>query len=170
MIERSFVRRKRVVRLQELTEVVAVQGKAPPGSATRKSQIPDSVAAALPQDQVTAFEHAGWIFVSSPADERTESASRARVFLKDDGRLALGANTLTIQFRDDATVEEANAALQPHAAQVLERLTFAPGLFRVAVSDNAPADAIELADQLARSESVVFAEPELIEELGHRRI
>ena len=68
------------------------------------------------------------------------------------------------QLRD----ELARAMRLQDGGRVVEQLTFAPGLFRVEVTDQAKGDALDVANQLTDSGLVQFAEPELIEELGQR--
>jgi len=168
MIERCFVRRNRAVQLHELTDLVAVRAQATPDAPRLESTIPESVARQLSGSQVEAFEQAGWAFQEPSSRELPEDAPRAKVFVKPDGRLALSTNTLTVQLRDDPSKEEANALLDPYGCRVLEQLTFATGLFRVAVTDQAQGDALDVANQLMDSGLVEFAEPELIEEIGQR--
>jgi len=51
---------------------------------------------------------------------------------------------------------------------VIERLTFAPGLYQVAVTEQAERDAVDTANELMDSGRVKFAEPVLIEVMGTR--
>src|SRR3712207_3429358 len=115
MIERSFIRRNRAVPLHELADLVAVRAQATPEAPPLESTIPESVAKQLPNSQVEAFERAGWAFQEPSSRELPEDAPRAKVFVKPNGRLALGTNTLTVQLRDGALEEEAaNAQLKPY--------------------------------------------------------
>jgi hypothetical protein len=131
-----------------------------------QSRIPEAVASEVPEQQVRAFEKAGWVF-REPSGERA-SENTAKVFVKPGGRLALGTDRLTVQLPGDPSEEEANQLLGPHGCRVLERLTFAPGLFRVELTDDAEGDAVDVANRLVEAGVVTFAEPELIEEISAR--
>jgi hypothetical protein len=169
MKERSFVQRNKRVVLRELTDVVAFRKGGESGPAPAIGSTPDLTARGVPAAQVRAFELAGWVFRERPPSELPGGVPQAKVFLKEDGRLALGTNLLTVQFREeDVSEEQANVILQPYGCQVVQRLTFAPGLFQVTVTDQARGDAIEVANQLVASGLVEFAEPQLIEEMGPR--
>jgi hypothetical protein len=166
--ERWFTQRNKRVQVQELTDWVALQE----GSRTRRTRstrsILEAIAPDVPASQLVAFEDAGWVFQERSSRELPEGVPRAKVFVRPGGRLALGTNFLTVQFPDDPTEEQANALLQPYGCRVVERLTFAPGLFQVAVTDQARGDTLDLANQLADSGLVKFAEPVLIEAMGPR--
>jgi hypothetical protein len=168
MEERSFMRRNKRVVLRELTDVVAVreEGGSEPTPATASNS--DLTARGVPAAQVRAFEDAGWVFQERPPSEPAGGAPQAKVFLKEGSGLALGTDLLTVQFKEDVPEDQANVILQPYGCQVVERLRFAPGLFEVTVTDQARGDAVEVANQLGTSDSVKFAEPQLIEEMGPR--
>jgi hypothetical protein len=166
MRERSFVQRNKRVDLQEVTELVATRADGERADLPAESRIPEAVAAEVPEQQVRAFEKAGWVF-REPSAERT-SEKTAKVFVKSGGRLALSTGRLTVQFPGEPSEEEANEKLRPFGARVVERLTFAPGLFQVALSEEAEGDAVDVANRLVTSGMVTFAEPELIEEMGAR--
>lgn len=168
MRERSFVQRNKRVQMREITDLVALRREDADKATARESSIPEEIASDIPKSQLGAFEQAGWVFQERGSGEFAEDRPQAQVFVKSGGRLALGTNILTIKFRDDLSEEEANEKLQPYECRVAERLTFAPGLFRVAVVDPAKGDALDVANQLLDSELVEFAEPELIEMTGHR--
>lgn len=168
MEERDFVQRNKRIHLQELTDVVAVRADDGSERTRSGSGFPATVAADVPASQVQAFEDAGWVFQDRASAESAAEAPRAKVFVKDGGRLALGTNLLTVQFPNDVSDDEANSLLQPFGSRVTERLTFAPGLFQIAVTDDAPGDAIEVANRLVEAGLVEFAEPVLIEAAGPR--
>jgi hypothetical protein len=52
---------------------------------------------------------------------------------------------------------------------VLRRLSFAPGLFQVAVDETHEGDALEVANQLRESPDILWAEPEFLEVIGAKR-
>jgi hypothetical protein len=168
MKERSFLKRNKRVVLQELVDIVAFREEAGHESAPSTGSTPDLTARGVSAEQVRTFEDAGWVLREPALGKPPAGMRQAKVFLKEGGRLVLGTNLLTVQFREDMPEKQANAMLQPYGCHVLERLTFAPGLFQVAVTDQAREDAVEVANQLAASGFLEFAEPQLIEEMGPR--
>jgi len=169
MRERSYVQRNKRVELREITDLVALRKEDARGEETGESHIPEQLAPEVPESQLRAFENAGWVFQEKGAEEEArDDAPKAQVFVKSGGRLALGTNVLTVQLKEMRTKEEADAALAPYGCRVIESLTFAPGLFRVAVEDTSEGDAVDVANKLLNSGLVEFAEPELIEVHGPR--
>lgn len=194
--ERTFRRHNgKEVRLRELTELIAVRlrGKSsargvkandgapfspddPPPSRRDissklrlKSQTLDRLAPEVPLPEVRAFEDAGWYFLpSADASSAPDQATRAKVFVKHGGRLALSTDRLTLRFKDRPSAREADEILRPFGCRVLEELDYAPGLFRVELTGEARGDALDVANELTASGLCDFAEPELIEALGHR--
>jgi hypothetical protein len=166
--ERSFVQRNKTVQLRELTDVIARRKEDAAKRRGPKSTIPDDVAKEVPAPDLRAFEKAGWVLQERPAGEASKDPSVAKVFLKPGGRLALGTNVLSVQLPGDPSEEQAAELLRPFGCRVRERLTFAPGLFRVEVTDEAEGDAVDVANQLIESGTALFAEPELIEMIGQR--
>jgi hypothetical protein len=118
-------------------------------------------------EQVKAFKDAGWVFHERIPAERAARTSQARVYVKEGGRLVLGTKMLIAQFPENPGEDEVNGLLAPFGCHVARRLSFAPGLFEVAVEEE-DADGVEVAERLSKSGWVNFAEPELIEPLGGR--
>jgi hypothetical protein len=180
--ERSFVRRGRQVCLRELTDWVGLRqpdpeteraGSKSAHSPSRRSARSihrfELAAPEIPQSQIRAFEDAGWNFVPrSSAIAPGPNIRQANVYIEPSGRLVLCANTLTVQFRDEISKTKADEFLEGYGCRVLEKLTFAPGLFRVALTALAQGDALDVAEGLQRSDYVKSAEPELIEQIGAR--
>ena len=133
-----------------------------------KRQALDNVAPEISLPQVRAFEDAGWVFVAGPEYPERPATARAKVFVRQGGRLALGTNRLVAQFQGDPSEQGADELLRPYGCRVLERLSFAPGLFRVELTEQARGDALDVADELSASGVCKFAEPEFIEMLGGR--
>jgi len=170
MRERSFVRRNKKVQLRELTELVALRKEDAREGSLSQDDILAQTAPDVPKEQLRAFENAGWVFQERDPEASPDAyaQSQAQVFVKSGGRIALGTNVLNVQLKEGLSEDEANAALQPHGCRVIEGMSFAPGLFRVAVVDPSQGDAVDVADQLLNSGLVQFAEPELIEVVGPR--
>jgi hypothetical protein len=181
LLERSFRRHNgKEVRLRELTDLVALRpperGSAPASRRAGRqahsrlqSRALDAIAPEVSLPEVRAFEDAGWVFV--PAVRSKESPAgdtRAKVFVKQGGRLALSTNRLVVQFDGAPSREEADERLRPYGCRVIAALDFAPGLFRVEVGDEAKGDTLDVANELVSSGVCKFAEPELIEAVGGR--
>jgi len=168
MRERSFVQRNKRVQLWELTDVVALREEDDTQRSHRKSHIPKAIPADVPASQWHAFEKAGWVFQERSSGELPEGVPQTKVFVKPGGRVVLGTNQLTIQLPNDPSEEQTNRLLQPYGCRVVERLKFAPGLFQVALAEQAQGDALDVANQLVEAGLATFAEPVLIEAIGPR--
>lgn len=174
--ERSYQQRNRLIHLDEVNELVAMHGAEGNRNVSRLAQAKplsirelDSVAPDVPLPQVRAFEESGWIFVPRiDSAQIPPEAVQAKVFVRRGGQLALGTNNLTVRFLKEMSAPEADDILQPFGCRVVERLTFAPGLYRAVLADDSKGDILDVANALNDSELVDFAEPELIEATGHR--
>ena len=174
--ERCYRLRGEEVCLQELTDLVALHLPSAGAGETDGAghdalprQALDAVAPEVSLPQVRAFEDAGWVFVAAArGGERSASAPRAKVFVGRGGRLALSTNKLVVRLPDDPSEREADELLRPHGCRVLEKLSFAPGLFRVELTGRARGDALDAANELPAAGVCEFAEPELIEMTGGR--
>ncbi|HMG76631.1 MAG TPA: hypothetical protein VK582_24355 [Pyrinomonadaceae bacterium] len=123
----------------------------------------------VPLPQLRAFEDSGWVFLPrNEARNLSGDVQEAKIFVKPGGRLALSTNKLVVKLHGDPDESEANEILEPFGCRVLEKLSFAPGLFRVEVNKPEQVDAVEIANQLVASGVCEFAEPELIEALSER--
>lgn len=181
---RTFQRRGKDVELRELTDFIAVRpteskfGNSFDARArlTEHLHSPElnfrplqSMASEVFLPQLTAFENRGWVFVGKDQIASLPfEVQEAKVFIKPDGRLALSVNKLVVKLHDDPKKAEADLTLKPFGCQTLDRLSFAPGLFRVELHKSGPSDVLDVADQLVRSGVAEFAEPELIEALSER--
>lgn len=191
LLERSFRRYNgKEVRLHELTDLVALyppKHKATPAAAMGgrristsrraglsakarlQSRTLDAIAPEIPLPEVRAFEDAGWVFVPAfDSDDASAEDPRAKVFVKQGGRLALSTNRLVVQFDGEPSQEQADELLRPYRCRVVETLNYAPGLFRVEVTDEAKGDTLDVANELVASGVCKFAEPELIEAVRGR--
>lgn len=159
-IDRTYQVRGRQVYLRELADLAAVRS-AQADSRSSTAGVLESLAPEVDLPQVRAFEDAGWSFVA-----RDKARDGATVYLRPNGRLALGTNRLTVRVTGTHSAEEAEAFLAQEGVQVIDRLKFASNLFVVEVpSGHHP---LEAAANLTSSNEVEFAEPELIEIIPHR--
>ncbi len=164
-MERSFSKGDKRVDVEELTDLIATK-KGRPEEDDQPPLDADSLLPEISDDQLRAFENAGWKF-EKRTDNKPASESEGKVFVKKGGRIAVGTNYLTLQLKD-VPKEEADRTLRPFGLKVVEELRFAPGLVRAAVIDESAGDVIDIANKLMESGKVVFAEPELIEITGPR--
>lgn len=157
---------------EETTQTGGEKGatrRARPDAARLTRQALDDLAPEVSLPQVRAFEDAGWVFAAASEHAGAEpDAARAKVFVGRGGRLTLGTNRLFVQLHGDPSERQAGELLRPHGCRVLERLTFAPGLFRVELTARARGDALDVANELPAAGVCEFAEPELIEMTGAR--
>ena len=173
---RSFLCRGRPVPLDELSDVVALQlanREQTTIDSLQRHQLSEEKLKAMASDvslpQLRAFEQAGWVFLPRSACAKlSDKLVPARVFVRPGGQLALGTSYLLVKFAEDVTEQVANQRLRSFDCRVVEPLTFAPGLFRAVVTDQASRDSLDVAEALTNSGIVDFAEPELIEVTGAR--
>ena len=159
-IQRTYRRRGKSIQLVELTDLLAVRRD------RHASRFPMAAAveAKLPEHAISdarALQNQGWELIPNEG-----SATGSRVYLKPNGRVALGTNRLTVCMPPELNESEARGVLEERGLPVLERLRMAPNLFVVAVPDNT--DPLQAAEDLTSSGQVEFAEPQLIEIIGHR--
>jgi hypothetical protein len=90
------------------------------------------------------------------------------VFQLEDGHVLIGTQTLTVQFNEDLSPEEARARLDAKGLKVVRELRFAPNQFEAEI----PADAnlLDVANALQEEDDTVFAEPTFIEYIGQRLV
>jgi hypothetical protein len=179
--ERSFRGPNKRVHLQELTDLIALRLSALsnlPGAHSREPEQwerftrreLETLAPNVPLSQIRALEDAGWRFARRrDLTGTTRPGQTAPVFLRSGGRLALGTVNLTVrlrpQFIENPSVWE---LLADQGCEVIERLSFAPGLLRLRLTDQTQTDVVEVANELVESGLCEFAEPELIEVMGSR--
>jgi|GEM_PF-3261816 len=186
-LERSFFQNGRVIKLEELQDLIALRlpnsEKLKLSANAQQSSEPqpngighretasrfNRIAPEVSLPQVRAFEDAGWQFLSlQDSLEAINPATTAKVFVKSGGRLALGTNKLVVKLHEDVSEERANEILQPFDCRVIEKLRFGSGLFRVQTNENADTDALNVANQLMAAKICQYAEPELLEINGAR--
>lgn len=146
---RAYQSRSRVVELDEVPDVVAIRGA--------------SDAAPASVEGGASFEQAGWRFVKSaePASPRG-----ARILRKRGGELVLHLNRATVKFRDEVLDDEVERTLVAAGARTVRRLSIARNAFTVEFAPER--DLFDGLASLAALPTVQFAEPELLEAVGHR--
>jgi hypothetical protein len=151
--------RGKQIHLAEVADVTAVKAgdrRAAHGPASPDSDI------TLGMPGARAFENAGWTFV--PRDQATGGS---KVYLRPDGRMALGTNRLTVRVAGSHSDSDARELLGRRGFTVIAPLKLASNLF--IVEPPSGQDAVEAAQSLAGTGEIEFAEPELIEIIGSQR-
>ena len=157
--DRTYSVRGKTRQLREITDWTAIRGHDEIKSA--ESATVEELGDAGLLTQIRSLEQAGWTIVP-----RRQGAEGARVYLHNNGSLALGTNRLSVRLADDLSEQQAVDWLQQQGLEVVDQLKFAKNLFVVA--GDLVSDPLETARTLAAMSQVVYAEPLLIESLGGR--
>jgi hypothetical protein len=113
--------------------------------------------------EAVAFEKAGWTFVKSslaPEDEANHD-----VVVDGDGHLKVVAHAINVKFDPTLSQEAAEVILGRYGLGIRRKLGFSPNLFLV---DGAQENIVSKAQSLNQLDSVVYAEPVLIEPIQGR--
>lgn len=154
--------RARLRDLRPIEGIAAIHGRVP------ATLPPQALTQALPQEELLAFQDAGWQFVS---ESQSANAHQRRLFLDADGHVKIDAGALNLRFRPDADPDSIQSFLTEHALHIRRRLGFAPNLFLVAGdAGGGQPDSVELARSLTDEDTplIIYAEPVLIEGAGPR--
>jgi len=111
-----------------------------------------------------AFEQAGWTFVDAgngPAGENEHG-----VVVDRDGHLKILSDALNVKFSPTLSRSTVENILGQHDLSIRRDMGFSPNLFLVS---GAGEDAVGKAKSLNKLDSVVYAEPVLIEVIKGRR-
>lgn len=97
---------------------------------------------------------------------RQQAADGLKVYLKDNGRVALGTNKLTVRMAGQPAEASTLKFFEHHGLRLVEKLKLAPHLYVVETVGGA--DPLELAQKLESLPEIDSIEPQFIEGLGHR--
>ncbi|MBR1147527.1 S8 family serine peptidase [Bradyrhizobium sp. AUGA SZCCT0431] len=183
---RVFYRRGQRVEVEQLEGIAALKlQRSPDGvrSANREqfgTSIPRADAAArgfvMNPEEAAAFERADWIFVEPSAATRGVIARRqtpggayavGSVVRDEDGRLAIVNDELVVKLVPTLTEAQASDFLTVNGLKIIRQLSFAPNLFEVRAIDGK--DGIDKSAELHGQDSVLSAEPNLIQHLPGRQ-
>jgi hypothetical protein len=163
MVMRSYTRRNRVRRVEEVEGLRAVrlEGAVEQG-------IGDSPP--LPPERIRPFERAGWRFVGRDAalGMHPQPSQSARVLIGSDGRVLLSPNRLTVKFRPTLSQEDVQRLVSEAGCRIATKLPLADNTFVLEPREAEALDAFSVAEKLSARDETEFAEPELIEQLGER--
>ncbi|MET0878451.1 MAG: hypothetical protein ABWY14_15010 [Tardiphaga sp.] len=124
-----------------------------------------TVAAASGVDagEAQAFEQAGWTFVK--ADKTVDADAAHGVVVDGDGHLKILSNALNVRFDPELSRSAVEGILGEHDLSIRRDMGFAPNLFLVT---GVGGNTVTKAKSLNELDSVVYAEPVLIEPLKGR--
>jgi hypothetical protein len=114
-------------------------------------------------EDARAFEQAGWTFVQA-GHAPTGDAEHA-VFVDADGHLKILSNALNVKFEPSLSRNSVEKILDQHDLSIRRDLGFSPNLFIVTGAGD---DAVAKAKSLNQLDSVLYAEPVLIDVLKGR--
>lgn len=159
MTPRKFVRKKKIVQVDEHDEWVAVRGVEP----MEKGPTPPAFIG------TPELIKAGWRFLRPQDVSPLLKAEKAKVFVTK-GRILLAPGRVVAKFEPSQTSEEIDQLLAPLDLRVVGKLSFAPNLFEIEPRGTELRDALEVAEALGRIRSCEFAEPIFLEFLGGREV
>ncbi|MEA2895553.1 MAG: hypothetical protein QOJ84_1168 [Bradyrhizobium sp.] len=114
-------------------------------------------------EEAKTFEKAGWTFVK--AVDAGAAEEDHGVVVDSDGHLKILSNALNVKFDPKLSRSAVEDILGHHDLSIRRDMGFAPNLFLVT---GATGDAVTKAKSLNQLESVVYAEPVLIEAIKGR--
>lgn len=189
-MKRRYYRRGRLVEVEQLDDVVAVNGPSRGGEVEDRSgpSARDAVRDAVPgldDSTLDAFADADWHIVrpsaeardragTGPGDEARDGSGPAAgrrgtdvgtVVVGSGGRVGIATDLLNVRLADDLTEAECEQALGQAGLVVVNTLHFAPHLYEVRTLRG---DAIDASLALHDDPRFVFAEPSFIEHIPQR--
>jgi hypothetical protein len=151
-------------KLENLHSLDDIRAVAPGGKvATGDHQEAATIAAKSGADAEDAktFEKAGWTFVKATGLAEADHG----VVVDGDGHLKILSNALNVKFDPKLSRSAVEDILGHHDLSIRRDMGFAPNLFLVT---GATGDAVTKAKSLNQLESVLYAEPVLIEAIKGR--
>jgi hypothetical protein len=128
--------------------------------------VASSFPALRPEDAV-AFQDEGWTFFRSAGRPRPD-APVAKVLILAGSQPVLSTSRLTLRTAESVPESRLAELLAPHGGRILERIEFAPGLYRVAVDPPDGRDVLDVAGALEGLDGIEFAEPEFVAVIAGR--
>ncbi|MFI9206014.1 S8 family peptidase [Streptomyces sp. NPDC053048] len=179
---RHYYRRDRLVEVEQLDDVVAVQV----GADNQRQAVAEEAAletadraalreADIDDETADAFERANWMFVRpseralEALDGREEIAgaeSVGKVIRRPDGRVGIATDLLNVQLVPSLSQAEAEGELEAADLTVVNKLNFADNLYEVRT--RSAGDALEASTHLHENPKFVFAEPSFVEHVPQR--
>ncbi len=182
-MKRSYYRKDRLVEVDELDGVVAVQVKTDDqgnaravaqdlGASARKALVGSDVG--FDDETAAAFEKANWLFVQPNAATRATLSNGqnrdvnqvGKAIRRANGRLGIATDVLTVQLDPALHSDEAEAELEAAGLEVVTVLKFAKNLFEVRTTIEQ--DALDASVSLHANPAFVFAEPSFVEHIPQR--
>jgi len=160
----AFNKAELCARLDDLRRVDA-KAVSPGGEVLVKDRASETALAesGAQESDALAFEKAGWTFVKPGG--YVASSGHHDVVVDSDGRLKVVGHALNVRFDPTLSRKDADDILGRYGLSIRREMGFAPNLFLVT---GAQTDAVSKAKLLNGLESVVYAEPVLIEPIEGR--
>lgn len=152
-------------RLESIASLDDIRAVAPGSSATGSvRQHADNLVAGsgVVPTEALAFEKAGWTFVKAAPDN---AATGHGVVIDSDGHMKILSDALNVKFDPALSQSEVKDILASHDLSIRRNMGFAPNLFVVSGQSGDP---LSKAKSLNTLDSVVYAEPVMIEPIEGR--
>jgi len=126
----------------------------------------------LPAGSYDFLSHAGWVLTEAAdggaaVTPGVEPMIVGKVYRSKSGDLFIDSNRLTVRYRDDLDEEQVQNSLASDGLSIVRQLRMAPHLYEVEVSGDQ--DALDVASRLSKDDRFLYAEPQLIGQIGPRR-
>jgi len=155
----------RLERLQSVDDIRAVApGNPVAGKNSRQTATTISAKAGIDASDAEAFEKAGWTFVKASGVSEAGEAGHG-VVVDGDGHLKILSDALNVKFNAALGRSAVENILGQHDLSIRRDMGFSPNLFLVT---GAGGDAMAKAKSLNQLDSVLYAEPVLIEAIKGR--
>lgn len=168
----------RPLELEELDGIVALRSntaKAITPSAAAADQADIRQAAGCPEaatlgKDLERLGRAGWQFFKlanvAPLKKRQAAKGHA-VYCDQEGRLKIDGRSLAIRLSEEISEIDAKKWFTLHSLTPARKLRFQPNLFIVETPEGG--DTLSIAADLEKDDSVIYAEPQLVEVIGPRQ-
>ena len=153
----------KLTRIQNLHDIGAVAPGAAVAAANRQQGTFLAAEKGLNAGDALAFEKAGWTFVRRGRD--AASPTEHDVVIDTDGHLKVVGHALNVKFQPTLSREAAEKILGCYGLSIRRAMGFSPNLFLATGTQD---DIVSKARSLNQLDSVVYAEPVLIEAIKGR--
>jgi subtilisin family serine protease len=182
-VQRQYYQRGRLVEVEELDDLLAVQvdPDQPSAETPDVTEFGESAFGSLIEDDVefdesaaAAYRRSGWLIVRPGAGDESAGGAAAppaaahtgKVIRRPGNRIGIATDRLNVQLQPDMAEDDARRRLSDNGLEVLNRLNFAPNLYEVRTT--AAEDALATSVILHDNPDFVFAEPSFVEHIPSR--
>jgi subtilisin family serine protease len=175
LVERTFFRQGRPVHVEQLDGIVAIRVE-PEARSLEPEMAPASRDTmdtyGIGPAQVSTFGRANWFFVEDTPQVRERFAARTTqevphyVVRDEDGRISVVGDRLIVKLSPNLSDSQVRKFFRESGTEIVRKLPFSSNLYEVRAIDGG--DAIDKSMQLHGKQDVVYAEPDLIQEIAGR--